>query len=170
MRVFQIAPPWIEVPPPTYGGSETVIDVLCRALSRRGHAVALFAPEGSTCPVEVLTSGRAAAGTRDRTAAAELRHVRAAYRAAGRWGPDVIHDHTVLGPALCAPSAAAPVVTTVHDPLVGDLAEACREAGRHCAVVAISGSQAAADPDVAVAAVIHHGIDVDPGPCPPETP
>ena len=45
MRVFQVAPPWIEVPPPAYGGTEAVVDALCRALARRGHEVALFAPD-----------------------------------------------------------------------------------------------------------------------------
>lgn len=164
MRVFQVAPPWIEVPPSTYGGTETMLDTLCRALSRRGHQVALFAPTGSTCPVETVASGHAASGTKGRTAAAELRHVRAAYEAAHRWGAEVVHDHTVLGPAVGAPGAGVPVVTTVHDPLEGDVADAARHIARACAVIAISHAQAAADPSVAVAAMIHHGVDPDTGP------
>jgi len=43
MRIAQVAPLWISVPPKTYGGTELVIAWLCDELVRRGHEVWLFA-------------------------------------------------------------------------------------------------------------------------------
>ena len=36
MRIGIIAPPWIPIPPPAYGGIESFIDTLARALARGG--------------------------------------------------------------------------------------------------------------------------------------
>src|SRR5438067_10982464 len=43
MRIAQIAPPWIAVPPKGYGGIEWVIALLADGLVERGHDVTLFA-------------------------------------------------------------------------------------------------------------------------------
>ena len=51
MRIGLIAPPWIPVPPPAYGGTEEVIDNLARGLTALGHDVRLFTVGDSTCPV-----------------------------------------------------------------------------------------------------------------------
>ena len=51
MRIGLIAPPWIPVPPPAYGGTEEVIDNLARGLTALGHDVRLFTVGESTCPV-----------------------------------------------------------------------------------------------------------------------
>ena len=42
MRVAQIAPPWIPVPPVTYGGTELMVAGLIRGLIARGVEVWLF--------------------------------------------------------------------------------------------------------------------------------
>src|SRR4051794_4067881 len=51
MRIGLIAPPGVPVPPPAYGGTESVIDRLARGLVRAGHDVLLAAAANSTCPV-----------------------------------------------------------------------------------------------------------------------
>jgi hypothetical protein len=51
LRIGLIAPPWVPVPPPGYGGTETVIDGLARGLHAAGHDVVLCATGDSTCPV-----------------------------------------------------------------------------------------------------------------------
>ena len=43
MRIAQVAPPWIAVPPEGYGGTEWVVKHLCDGLVERGHDVHLFA-------------------------------------------------------------------------------------------------------------------------------
>ncbi len=44
MRIAQIAPPWITIPPKNYGGTESVIYNLVEELVAQGHDVTLFAP------------------------------------------------------------------------------------------------------------------------------
>ena len=41
MRIAIIAPPWVPVPPPAYGGTELMLYVLARGLRDRGHDVLL---------------------------------------------------------------------------------------------------------------------------------
>ena len=43
LKIAQIAPPWISVPPKKYGGTELVISHLTEELVMRGHQVTLFA-------------------------------------------------------------------------------------------------------------------------------
>ncbi len=44
MKIAQIAPPWLPVPPKNYGGTEVVIYNLVEELVAQGHDVTLFAP------------------------------------------------------------------------------------------------------------------------------
>jgi glycosyltransferase involved in cell wall biosynthesis len=149
------------VPPPAYGGTESVIDRLARGLVRAGHDVLLTAAANSTCPVPRVP------GTDEAPEAApvcvdtltELRHVITGYAAMGG-GVDVVHDHTVTGPLYRRPRPGPPVVTTAHGPFDATLGPVYR-AMRGVAVVAISHDQAATASGVPVAGVIHHGLDVE---------
>jgi hypothetical protein len=49
MRIGLIAPPWVPVPPPAYGGAKAVVDRLARGLVAAGHQVVLAA--AATAPV-----------------------------------------------------------------------------------------------------------------------
>jgi glycosyltransferase involved in cell wall biosynthesis len=159
MRIGLIAPPWIPVPPPGYGGTEAVIDRLARGLVRAGHDVLLAAAANSACPVcRVPGTDEAADGapiTGD--AMTELRHVVTSYAAMA--DVDIVHDHTMCGPLYRHHPVGVPVVTTIHGPFDDALNPICR-ALRDVPVIAISHSQASTAACVPVAAVIHHGIDV----------
>ena len=63
LRIGLIAPPWVAVPPPEYGGTELVIDQLARELTAAGHEVVLCTTGDSTCPVERHWTLPAAVGT-----------------------------------------------------------------------------------------------------------
>src|SRR5690242_7846030 len=112
MRVAVIAPPWLPVPPVAYGGIESVLDTLCRALAAAGHDVLLHATGDSTCPVERTWTFDTAAGVENISPAAELRHVIGAYRAVRDWEADVVHDHTLSGPFYAERQPGLTVVTT----------------------------------------------------------
>ena len=43
LKIAQLAPPWIEVPPKKYGGTELIVSYLADGLVDRGHSVTLFA-------------------------------------------------------------------------------------------------------------------------------
>jgi glycosyltransferase involved in cell wall biosynthesis len=167
MRIGLIAPPWIPVPPPGYGGTEEVIDNLARGLTARGHDVRLFTVGESTCPVPRQWLYRSPAepmGARLKEAA----HVLAAYEALAG-DVDIIHDHTDVGPVLAGRRRIArpPVVTTIHGQVTAQDRRRLAEIARHASVVAISRAHARSFGPIPVAAVIHHGIDLDihkPGP------
>src|SRR3982074_953765 len=55
LRIAMLAPPWISVPPPGYGGVESVVSALTEALVRHGHAVTLFCAPGSVSSAKVMT-------------------------------------------------------------------------------------------------------------------
>jgi glycosyltransferase involved in cell wall biosynthesis len=44
MKIAQIVPPWIPIPPENYGGTESVVFHLVEQLVAQGHDVTLFAP------------------------------------------------------------------------------------------------------------------------------
>lgn len=167
MRIGIIAPPWVPVPPPGYGGTETVLDGLARGLVAAGHEVLLYATGDSSCPVETAYTYANALGIAEAPPTAELRHAVDAYDAIASWSADVVHDHTVVGPLYGAAVSAAPVVTTNHGPFDSDLEAFYRMLSRRVPIVAISNHQASVARDIQIRAVIHHGIDVDrfaPGP------
>ena len=98
MRIAIIAPPWVPVPPPAYGGTENVLDTLARGLQAAGHDVLLYATGDSTCPVPTEWTFDEALGTVETGAASELLHAIQAYRRILEWDADVVHDHTLVGP------------------------------------------------------------------------
>jgi glycosyltransferase involved in cell wall biosynthesis len=160
MRIAIIAPPWVPVPPPAYGGTEASLDALARGLVAAGHEVFLYATGDSTCPVRTGFTFERALGTVSTGAASELAHVVGAYEAIVPWAPDIVHDHTLAGPVY-AERFDLPVVTTNHGPFEGELRALYRVVGRTVPIVAISHRQAELAGDIPIAAVIHHGVDVD---------
>jgi len=159
MRIVLVAPPWVPVPPPAYGGTESVIDTLARGLVAAGHDVLLFASGDSTCPVPVGSVYGEALGIVPNASSLEIRHTYHAYEAALEFDADLIHDHTTVGPIYAVSRRQVPMVTTNHGPFAGDLLDVYRALRGQVPVVAISHDQASRADDVAVAAVIHHGVE-----------
>jgi glycosyltransferase involved in cell wall biosynthesis len=159
MRIAIVAPPWVAVPPVGYGGTEVVLDGLARGLQAAGHEILLFTTGDSTCPVPKAWVFEEACGVGIGGAVTELRHVIHAYEAAS--GYDIVHDHTLVGPVYSERFSSLPVVTTNHGPFDGELHDYYRAIGDRVPIIAISDHQASLVSDISVAAVIHHGIDVD---------
>jgi glycosyltransferase involved in cell wall biosynthesis len=55
LRIAQIAPPWISIPPKQYGGTENVIYHLVEELIAQGHDVTLIAPGDSKTSAKLVS-------------------------------------------------------------------------------------------------------------------
>jgi glycosyltransferase involved in cell wall biosynthesis len=55
VRIAQIAPPWIPIPPKHYGGTENVIYHLVEEQVAQGHDVTLFASDDSKTPAKLVS-------------------------------------------------------------------------------------------------------------------
>lgn len=158
MKIGLLAPPWVPVPPPSYGGTEAVVDRLARGLLAAGHDVLLFASGDSTCPVPRV-SATLPAHSQIGDTTVELAHVIRGHDSLASC--DVIHDHTLAGPAIGRRRGAPPLVTTSHGPFTPRVSEVYRAFARRVPIIAISHAQAveAAQQGIQVARVIHHGLD-----------
>ncbi|MDP9936006.1 glycosyltransferase involved in cell wall biosynthesis [Paenarthrobacter nicotinovorans] len=158
MRIGLIVGPWFTVPPERYGGTERVVDCLARGLVDAGHEVLLAAASDSTCPVPQVPGFGPSQPEEIGLSLSELSHVIKAYR--GMDGVDIIHDHTLAGPLYAHRPPGIPVVTTIHGQLTAQSAELYRAMQRDTSIIAISHDQRSMLPDLNVAAVIHHGLDL----------
>ena len=158
MRIGIIAPPWIPIPPTAYGGIESFIDTLARALHDAGQDVVLAASDDSTSPVPRLKGFEPSDPETMGVTAHELRHLLRAFE--GLSDVDVILDNTLAGPIIAKAATTVPVVTVAHGPLIPLEQELYLAAASEVAFVAISHNQASLAGPVPIARVIHHGIRV----------
>ena len=163
LRIAQLAPPWLAVPPEGYGGVEAMIALLCDGLVERGHQVTLFASGGSNTQAELVTHYDQPPGMGEAVDKPFLQfpHVAGAYESAANF--DVIHDHTFpVGPSIAAPLPDPPVVHTVHGPPDDPRARPVYESlGERVHLVAISDFQRHSVPGLNFVATVYNGIDVE---------
>lgn len=160
LRIAMVAPPWFEVPPSGYGGTEAVVAHLVDGLVARGHHVTLvgagrpgtraqeFVPVFDDPPTAHLGDPMP-----------EVIQAAAAARLLEEADADVVHDHTLAGPLL-ARGRGAPTVVTMHGPVAGWSGEYYRRLGDTIDLVAISDSQRRLAPDLPWVGTVHNAIDV----------
>lgn len=147
MRIAITADPYIPVPPVYYGGIERMIDLLVEGLTRRGHAVTLFAHPDSTVPAELHPYG-APPHTTPAARARELWQLaRGLVAVAGR--VDIVHSFGRLASLLPLLPRRLPKVQSYQRAIPWrGVARAVRLAGPSLTFTACSSSmydQAAAD-------------------------
>ena len=167
LRIAVIAPPWIPVPPPAYGGIEAVVALLCDELTARRHDVTLFAAPGSRSAARVCTPLETAHGEQIGAACVEADYVGSIYdmvdRAAGDGEPfDVIHDHSGHTALAMAQRVTPPLVHTLHGAFDEHTRPFYERHGHKGRLVAISDSQLRAAPrDVQVAATVFNPMLIE---------
>lgn len=159
MRIAQVAPLQLAVPPHNYGGTERCIFNIIEALVELGHDVTLFATGDSKTTAHLVPM-------RDHPIrfnpdvdanALHLAMLRRVYQQASQF--DVIHSHLDYLTLPFAAAAATPSVVTLHGRLdVPEVKEVLR-AFRECNYVAISNSQRSQIPDLNWISTVHHAID-----------
>ena len=168
-----LAPPWIPVPPPGYGGIEAVVSLLSDALVAHGHAVTLFAAPGSRTTAEVCSPLDDPHPDHIEHALYEVDHVARTFAAvdeAAEAGEpfDVVHDHCGFSALAMADRLATPLLHTLHGPFTPETSAFYANHGSKGWVVAISETQLEQGPaGMRVAGVVPNPIDVSAWP-PPE--
>jgi glycosyltransferase involved in cell wall biosynthesis len=169
VRIAMLAPPWIPVPPPAYGGIEEVVRLLCDGLTARGHDVTLFAPPGSRSSAVVAPVLEEPHPDDIQKAQFEADHVARAFEAIDAdGGYDVIHDHTGHTALAMADRVGPPLVHTLHGPLDEAACRFYARHGRKACIVALSQAQLdAAPPEMGGGRVVPNPIDVGEWPSEP---
>jgi glycosyltransferase involved in cell wall biosynthesis len=167
LHIAVLAPPWIPIPPPGYGGIEFVVALLCDALVDFNHDVELFCAPGSHSRATVRPLLDRPHPESIERALFEGDHTGRAFRtidaAAGNGHAfDVVHDHSGYTALAVADRLETPLVHTVHGPFDRDTKPYYAVNGHNGAVICISRAQAGMAPDRDIVAdVVHNPIDVD---------
>jgi glycosyltransferase involved in cell wall biosynthesis len=167
LRIAMLAPPWIPIPPPEYGGVEQVVDLVCTELERRGHEVTLFAAPGSRSPADVENVLEESHPDDMQLAIYESDHVASAFdavdeaAAAGR-PYDIVHDHSGFVAFAFANRLATPFIQTLHAPFSDDTTAFYARHGYKGQAMAISRYQASqAPPELRIIDVVYNPIVVE---------
>lgn len=150
LHIAMIAPPWISVPPPGYGGVESVVSVLTEALVRRGHVVTLFCAPGSQSSARVVSLLEESHPEEIERSLYEVDHVARAFEeidlAAYDRGFDVVHDHCGFTALAMADRLDTPLVHTLHGQFTANTAAFYARHGHKATLVGVSRAQLASAP------------------------
>jgi len=174
LRIAQIAPLWITIPPQKYGGIERIVAMLCDGLTDKGHEVTLFASPGSTAKgnlISVFDKPLLDAKIAWSNPIWNLRNLSLATEMANKGKFDIIHSHLDLWSLFFCNLTKTPVLHTMHNPLYLANADAnkddrlrlFKEEAKRTNIVFISQSakkQAMVDFLSDKARVIYNGIDL----------
>jgi glycosyltransferase involved in cell wall biosynthesis len=143
LRIAMLAPPWIPIPPPAYGGVERVIELLADELVRRGHEVTLFAPPGTRSRARVRSVLAHPRPDNIQVSLYEADHVAAAFDGIAQGAPsggpyDIVHDHSGFTAFAFAHRVETPLVQTLHGPFTKETRAFYRRHGHKAAAIAIS--------------------------------
>ncbi|WP_022882097.1 glycosyltransferase family 4 protein [Gryllotalpicola ginsengisoli] len=160
LKIAMIAPPWFELPPRGYGGTEAVVAALVDGLVARGHEVTLIgAGEHRTAATRFHQVYPAPPTERLGTPMPEVIAAAEAARALEGLEIDLVHDHTLAGPLL-ARGRTQPTVVTMHGPVTGEGGDYHERLGRTVDIVAISDAQRRLNPRLNWVGTVHNAIEV----------
>lgn len=161
MRIAQVAPLQVPVPPHGYGGTERVVYELTEELVRRGHEVTLFATGDSQTSAQLVPAvGRATNFAPDVDVTAyHVAMLDEVYDAADHF--DVIHSHLGYLTLPFVRRTTTPTLLTLHGRLSAPDVQRAYAHYRKANYVSISDAQRVGLPDLSYVATIHHGVDVE---------
>ncbi len=160
MRIAQLAPLWIPVPPYTYGGTELVISWLCDELVRRGHEVTLFATGDSKTKAKLVSIWPTSlwrANLKSPHAVFSLMYLKLIEM---QDQFDIIHDHCEFYTCPYSKFLKPPIVTTLHHPLTEETITLYKKFP-NINFVAISNHQRKHGPGINIVKRIYHGLPLE---------
>ena len=161
MRIAQVCPPWLAVPPKGYGGIEWVVALLADGLAEAGHEVTLFATGDSVSKANLEYVFEEAPGSGlINDPILDTTHTLYALRDA-RERFDLLHVHTPFSAFATALESGVPTVHTLHGSFTPAMTRLYSLAAERAWYVAISQAQRRMGPELRYAGVVHNGIDLD---------
>jgi glycosyltransferase involved in cell wall biosynthesis len=163
MKIAMLAPPWIKIPPPRYGGIEQVVALLAGELTARGNDVTLFAAPGTQSRAHVLSPLESAHPDEIQISEFEADHVASAFDRIDQSDPpfDIVHDHSGFTAFAFANRIDTPLVSTLHGPFDSNTKAFYARHAHKARCVALSRYQAEQAPEaLEVVAVIGNPIVV----------
>lgn len=159
MRIAQVAPPWLAVPPTGYGGIEWVVALLADGLAESGHDVTLFATGDSKTKAKLEYVFEKAPGPKlINDPWLDTMHSMLVHRDLSRF--DVIHQHNVWSGLVAAMLIDVPVVHTLHGPFSDEMKQLYAQVAQDVWFVAISERQRSFMPELKYGAVVYNGVDM----------
>ncbi|HEY1330339.1 MAG TPA: glycosyltransferase family 4 protein [Actinomycetota bacterium] len=159
MRIAQVSPPWLAVPPKGYGGIEWVVSLLTDGLVDRGHDVTLFATGDSTTKATLdYVFERAPGSAQINDIWHDTVHTLHAFRDLDAF--DVFHVHSPWSALAAGAAAGRPLVHTLHGSFTDEMRQVYAQIGDRAWFVAISENQRSHMPELNYAGVVYNGIDV----------
>jgi glycosyltransferase involved in cell wall biosynthesis len=163
MRIAEIAPPWVRVPPEGYGGIEWIVSLLTDGLVQRGHHVTLYAPGNSTTTARLRApfDEPVSLGGKDFYDAVHPMAIQTmpAFLQADQY--DIIHDHTGAIAACLGALCETPVLHTLHGPFNPDVQRLCRMIADKIYFNSISDSQRAGCPELNYVGTIYNAVEIE---------
>ena len=167
LRIALVAPPYFDVPPQAYGGTEAVVADLADSLVARGHRVTLIGAGKPGTAADFVPVWDDIQSDRLGQPYPEIMHAlktrRAIEELAATEGLDIVHEHTMAGPLNAAVYAGlgVPTVVTVHGPLDEDLLPFYQTLGADAGLIAISDRQRELAPDLNWIGRVHNALRIE---------
>jgi glycosyltransferase involved in cell wall biosynthesis len=160
MRIAQVAPPWVAVPPAGYGGIEWVVALLADGLANQGHDVTLFATGDSKTKAKLEYVFEQAPGPNYINSIwHDTVHQLFVHQDPSRF--DLIHQHSYWSGLVGGIAGSTPVVHTLHRDFTDEMKGIYELVADRLWFVAISENQRSLMPQLRYAGVVHNGIDLD---------
>jgi len=162
LRIAQVAPLWIPVPPRTYGGIELMLSLLTEELVAREHKVTLFASGDAKTKAELVaptSTGLWLRKVRSPHAVIEVLLKEVHNR---RHDFDLIHNHAdfFMFP-LAIMDDGTPILTTLHRPIDDAEAQAIKAyPNKYFCAISEDQKKSAQDRGIEITGVVHNGINI----------
>jgi glycosyltransferase involved in cell wall biosynthesis len=161
VRIGQLCPPWLAVPPKGYGGIEWVVALLADGLVEAGHDVTLFATGDSQTKADLeFVFDEAPGSAQINDVLLDTTHTLFAMRDAARRF-DVMHVHTPFSALAASVESGVPTVHTLHGSFTPEMKRLYSFVADRAWFVAISEAQKRFDDDLRYGGVVYNGIDIE---------
>jgi glycosyltransferase involved in cell wall biosynthesis len=168
MKIGQLCPPWLAVPPKGYGGIEWVVSLLADGLADAGHDVTLFATGDSQTRANLEFVFEEAPGSaRINDVILDATHTLFAMQDARRRF-DVMHVHSPFSALAASVESGVPTVHTLHGSFTPEMKRLYSYVAQRAWYVAISEAQKRFDDSLRYGGVVYNGIDLEKYPYTPE--